>query len=157
VNGDLELALAVRALAVATEQYRAQQARARLGVSPTEMIALGILHVEGPQTISDLARRLAMTPASSTELADRLERADLVERFPHPTDRRKRLLRVTPRTAQVLISSYDELGRLVEGCTTQRSRSAVLGFLHTAAEALRGVPSPRNGSTVGSARTGRRS
>jgi DNA-binding MarR family transcriptional regulator len=155
VTGDLELALAVRALTVATEQFRAQQARVCLGISPTEMSALGILHAEGPQTISDLARRLAMTPASSTELADRLERAGLLERFPHPSDRRKRLLRVTAGTAQILISIYDEMGRLVQRCAAPRSRPAVLGFLHSAAETLRDASVPHNGSGIGSARPAR--
>lgn len=136
MNGDLELALAVRALVVATEQFRAEQARGRLGVSPTDMIALGILHVQGPQTITDLARLLAITPASTTELADRLTRDGHVERLPHPADRRKRLVRLTISATEVLADVYDELARRLPGRADSEERAAILTFLRSAAAAV---------------------
>ncbi|WAL68909.1 MarR family transcriptional regulator [Amycolatopsis cynarae] len=140
MDGDLELALAVRALVVATEQFRTQQARTRLGVSPTEMIALGILHVEGPQTITALARLLAITPASTTELADRLARDGHVERLPHPADRRKRLLRLTPAAAGMLTGIYEELSLRLAGLASREDRPAVLAFLRSATAAVAGRP-----------------
>ncbi|TVT26379.1 MarR family transcriptional regulator [Amycolatopsis rhizosphaerae] len=125
-------------MVVATEQFRAQQARTRLGVSPTEMIALGILHVEGPQTITDLARLLAITPASTTELADRLVRDGHVERLPHPADRRKRLLRLTPAAAGMLTGIYEELALRLAGLASREARPAVLAFLRLATAAMAG-------------------
>ena len=138
MGGDVELALAVRRLVVATEEYRARQARELLGISPTEMTALGILHADGPRTVSDLSRALAMTPASATELAGRLERAGLIERGPHPSDRRKRLLHSTPGAANVMSGMFERMGQLVDATAeTPRSRPAVLAFLVAAADALR--------------------
>lgn len=125
----------MRGLVVAMEQFRARQARLRLGVSPTEMTALGTLHVDGPCTISDLARVLAMTPASATELADRLERAGLVHRQPHPTDRRKRLLHPTSTATQALGGMFEQLSELVTD-GTDVPRPEVLAFLNAAADAL---------------------
>jgi DNA-binding MarR family transcriptional regulator len=129
--------LAVRALVVATEQYRARRGRTRLAISPTEMTALGTLHVDGPHTISELARILAMTPASATELADRLEHAGLVERRPHPTDRRKRLLHSTPAATATLADIYQEMGELFVPAAADLPRAALLNFLTAAAGALR--------------------
>lgn len=42
-----------------------------------------------------LSRLLDVTPRSVTGLVDRLEQADLVERAPHPHDRRASLIRLT--------------------------------------------------------------
>lgn len=141
MTDDVELALAVRELVVATEQYRARQARIQLGISPTEMTALGTLHVDGPRTISELARILAMTPASATELADRLEHAGLVERRPHPTDRRKRLLHPTTLATDTLSGIYAQMGELTSTAAAV-ARPDVLTFLTEAATALRADTAP---------------
>ncbi|TCU83770.1 MarR family protein [Curtobacterium sp. PhB191] len=45
-----------------------------------------------PLIPSQLARTLAITTAATTALIDRLIKADLIARAPHPTDRRKTLL-----------------------------------------------------------------
>lgn len=145
--GDVELALAVRQLVVATEQYRARLARTRLGISPTEMVALGTLHVDGPCTISELARTLAMTAASATELADRLEGAGLVERRPHPTDRRKRLLYPTATATNTMAGMYEQLGELVNAAAATAGPD-IFTFLTESAAALRTAtltPAPATG------------
>jgi DNA-binding MarR family transcriptional regulator len=43
-----------------------------------------------------IAERLIVSSASMTSLVDTLERRGLVERHPHPTDRRKVLIQLTP-------------------------------------------------------------
>lgn len=135
MRGDLQLGLAVRGLVVATERFRARQARALLGISPTEMTALGTLYVDGPCTVSELSRALAMTPASATELADRLENAGLIQRGPHPADRRKRLLYATPAAIQAVDQIFGQLTDLVAGAADP-ARSTVLAFLTAAAAAV---------------------
>ena len=94
---DLRIAAPLRELVLAVERYRAVRARGVLGISSTELVALGGLYMDGPQTPTDLARTVGITAASATELCDRLERAGLARREPHATDRRKRLIVLTPR------------------------------------------------------------
>lgn len=145
--------MAVRDLVVATERFRARQGRELLAVSATDMIALGTLHVDGPQTISALARVLGMTPASATELADRLERAGLVERRPHPTDRRKRLLHPTPAATTTLTGIYEQMGELARPAVAGLPRAAVLSFLTDAASSLRSAPAASGGKGARRKRT----
>ncbi|TDW47718.1 MarR family protein [Curtobacterium sp. PhB42] len=67
-----------------------------VGIDPTGAAALHeIILAEqqnAPLIPSQLARTLAITTAATTALIDRLIKADLIARAPHPTDRRKTLL-----------------------------------------------------------------
>ena len=148
MEDDLALALAVREFVLAAERYRAQLARELLGVGGTEMIALGIVHVDGQQTPSELARKVGITTASATELLDRLARADLIERRPHPTDRRKVLVGLTPAAEVVVGDVYrrldDALGDAKPADTAVRA--AVARFLRDGATALRNS-TPERGTT----------
>lgn len=139
MEGDLGLALSVRELVLAGERYRARLAHDLLGIGPTEMIALGIVQVEGRQTPSELARKVGMTSASVTELLDRLERAQLVKREAHPTDRRKVLVGLTPRAQEAVTTVYRRLDAVLAGATSPDAdaRHLVTDFLHDAAAALR--------------------
>lgn len=139
VDDDLGLALSVRELVLAAERHRAHLARELLGVGPTEMVALGIVQVEGRQTPSELARKVGMTSASATELLDRLERSKLVKREAHPTDRRKVLVDLTPRTREAVTTVYRGLDAVLADGTSldADTRRVVTDFLHDAAVALR--------------------
>src|ERR1700710_2017150 len=89
-----ELVRAVRALVLEVDRYRARAGRER-GLNPSAVTTLAHLRLEGPQTPTELARRLDITTASATELLDRLERDGHVKRRPHPTDRRKLMVDLT--------------------------------------------------------------
>jgi DNA-binding MarR family transcriptional regulator len=65
-----------------------------------------------------------------------MERAGLIERGPHPTDRRKRLLHTRPEAAKVVSGMFEQMGRIVDPAADV-SRPAVLAFLAAAADALR--------------------
>ncbi len=54
-----------------------------------------IVNMHGPVSQRDLARRLRVEGATITRMIDVLSADGLVERSPHPTDRRINLLRVT--------------------------------------------------------------
>src|SRR3954451_14893448 len=86
---DEEMARAVRAVVIAAGNFRLRAARDVLGVGSTEMSALFYLFTEGTSTPTELAGRLQITTASVTELVERLGRAGLARRAPHPHDRRK--------------------------------------------------------------------
>jgi DNA-binding MarR family transcriptional regulator len=151
---DLSLALAVRELVLAAERHRAQSARDLVGVGGTEMIALGIVQVDGRQTPSELARKLDITTASATELLDRLARAGLIERQPHPTDRRKILVGLTPAAQAAVTAVYRRLDDVLADARPPdaQARAAVADFLRDAATALRtAAGSPARQPSIGAA------
>jgi MarR family transcriptional regulator for hemolysin len=63
---------------------------------------------------SGLAEILEVEPITLTRLLDRLEEADLVERRSHPTDRRIRLLHLTPK-AHPLLGEIFTIGAATRG------------------------------------------
>ena len=66
------------------------------GLSASAFQTLAILDGAGePLPGHVIAERLLVSSASMTSLADTLERRGLVERRPHPTDRRKVLIHLT--------------------------------------------------------------
>ena len=64
-------------------------------VSYIRMRLLHVLESEGPRTMSELAKALAVTPRRVTALVDALEADGLVERRPHPTDGRSTVVSLT--------------------------------------------------------------
>jgi len=51
---------------------------------------------EGSLPLNQLGKQLQIHQTSITSLVDRLEKQGLIERVPHPTDRRSTLARITP-------------------------------------------------------------
>lgn len=67
---------------------------ARLGLTAPQATALREL--TGPMTMRELADRMSCEPSNATFVVDKLEHQSLIERRPHPTDRRARQLVLTP-------------------------------------------------------------
>jgi MarR family transcriptional regulator, organic hydroperoxide resistance regulator len=65
-----------------------------LGLTPTQVIALREL--TEPITARELANRMSCEPSNATFVLDRLEQQELIERRPHPTDRRAKQIVLTP-------------------------------------------------------------
>ncbi len=82
-----DLAVSLQAFGLARDRMRAALAR-RAGISQTDLDALEHLEAAGSLTQRELGERLSLTSGAVTMLADRLERAGLVRRRPHPADRR---------------------------------------------------------------------
>jgi DNA-binding MarR family transcriptional regulator len=59
----------------------------------------------GPERAIDLTRSLRLTPASGTELIDRLEHRRLVRRKENPADRRSVLIELTPDGARLVTAA----------------------------------------------------
>ncbi len=73
------------------------------GLSGSAFQTLAILDGAGePLPGHVVAERLLVSSASMTSLVDTLERRGLVERHPHPTDRRKVLIHLTPEAPQIV-------------------------------------------------------
>lgn len=96
-------------------------------------------------TPSDISRRLGISSASTTALLDRLERAGMVERASHPTDRRSILILATPEAERRLASTmgdYDARLRKVATELQPDARAVVTGFFIDLADAARSVAQP---------------
>ena len=98
----------LRAMILAGERYR-QVLAERVGLGITETQAISYLTVFGDRGQTDLAADLGITSGSSTALVDRLERQGIAERYAHPSDRRRSLVRLTAKGQAVVRASHDWL------------------------------------------------
>jgi DNA-binding MarR family transcriptional regulator len=73
---------------------------ARLGLTPNDSRALTTLDEAPGRTLRALAEEWQCDASTVTWIVDRLEAKGLAERRPHPSDRRARLVVLTPRGAQ---------------------------------------------------------
>ncbi len=67
----------------------------------------------GGTRVSDLALQARVTKQSAAFLVEQLEAAGYVERVPDPTDRRARLVRLTPRAQRVAQAADAEVERVL--------------------------------------------
>jgi DNA-binding MarR family transcriptional regulator len=89
---------------IALESLRTQwRTIANLGTH--ERMAISQLRVYGPMPMSELASRISLSRAAVTSLVDRLEEEDWVRRSPDEHDRRRTVLRLLPRAAEM----FDEV------------------------------------------------
>ncbi|WP_375423081.1 MarR family winged helix-turn-helix transcriptional regulator [uncultured Friedmanniella sp.] len=120
----------LRSLILAGERYR-QTVAEQTGLGITETQAISSLITYGDRGQHELAVDLGLSSGASTALVDRLERQGIAERYPHPTDRRRTLVRLTEQGLDVVRRSGDwlaaalrdvvppsEMGRLAETLTT---------------------------------------
>lgn len=90
------------------EQTREQFADS-IGVTTTEVRALGRIAEFGPITPKELATRLMLTTGTITPLLDSLVCAGLVEREPNPADRRSVHIRLTDLGHHEMSGVYGDL------------------------------------------------
>ncbi|MEU4728347.1 MULTISPECIES: MarR family winged helix-turn-helix transcriptional regulator [unclassified Streptomyces] len=70
---------------------------ATLGLTASQATALR--EMSGPMTMRELADRMSCEPSNTTFVVDKLEKQSLIERHPHPTDRRAKHLVLTAEGA----------------------------------------------------------
>src|SRR5215472_9587622 len=63
---------------------------------PVAQLRVCVILQAGPRTVSAVSEELGISVSATTQIADRLERAGLVERVAERDDRRMKLLRLTP-------------------------------------------------------------
>ena len=78
---------------------------ASLGLSTRMWGALNVLDAEGAITQHALGKCTGIDPSSMVSTIDDLEKNGLVERQPHPTDRRAHALHITYSMLQTLANS----------------------------------------------------
>lgn len=110
---EARLGAAVQGYQSAVDDFDRELARL-MGVNETDLRCLEILIAVEETTPRELSRQLGLTTGSVTTMLDRLEKLAYLTRAPHPSDRRKTLIRITPeasRRAYGLIASFlDDAG-----------------------------------------------
>ena len=91
-------------------QRRLQEACDLTGLSPGTLKALLQLSSDEPVAMRDLADRFHCDPSYVTSLVDGLEAASLAERRSHLTDRRVKMVVLSPSGAEVLDRVHKVLG-----------------------------------------------
>ena len=79
-------------------------------INPAQGRILFVLWQEGPMPIHDLARRVSLGKSTLTNALDRLEASGEVMRDRSDDDRRKIVIRLTPRTKETK-KLYEEVSR----------------------------------------------
>lgn len=97
----------VNALSQSIERHVRRVAE-QFGLTAPQAVALREL--PEPCTLRTLAERMHCEASNATFVADRLEEMGLLERRPHPTDRRAKLLHLTPAGAAMRRKVVRQLG-----------------------------------------------
>ena len=103
-----EAVSSLRLLILAGENYR-QTAAQILGRGITEAQALSYLATQGDRGQNQIADDLGITSSAATALVDRLERQGVAERYAHPSDRRRTLVRLSDLGKAHVQRSHDWL------------------------------------------------
>jgi MarR family transcriptional regulator, organic hydroperoxide resistance regulator len=95
--------------------------------------ATALREMTGPMTMRELAERMSCEPSNTTFVVDKLEKRGLVERRPHPVDRRARHLVLTAEGAALRERLLELLARdsPLGGLTADQQR-ALQGLLEQA-------------------------
>ena len=107
----------------------------RIGMTTTEYWALR--SVDGPMPMNELATCMNIDPSYVTHVADRLEEFGMIERQPHPTDRRVKNLVLTAKGRKFKETVPDELwdGPTVFSVLSREERARLASILSKVADA----------------------
>ncbi|MFQ6394728.1 MarR family winged helix-turn-helix transcriptional regulator [Nocardia sp. KC 131] len=114
------------------------QAGARaVDLGGTDLYALNILGLTGPMTPGELGARSGLTTGPTTRLIDRLEDAGYVRRIPVPGDRRKVMVELVDKPAdldEVLTPARRRIGEIIAGYSPEQ-REVLFDYFTRAADA----------------------
>ena len=92
-----------------------------LGVNVTDMKCLDIMTLKGSASPSDLAEHTGLSTGATTAMIDRLEKARLIERRPHPTDRRATIVVLSKEAMRKLPAIFESLAEAMEALVSSYS------------------------------------
>src|SRR5881275_904949 len=117
---------------------RAVQAYAEKSVSELEMcgsdfaVLEALLH-KGPLPINEIGKKVLLTSGSITVAVDRLEHKGLVERRPHGTDRRARIVHLTKEGRKLIRRLYADhaadMEQLASASLNRKEREILIRLL----------------------------
>jgi DNA-binding MarR family transcriptional regulator len=94
----------------------------RLGVNVTDMKCLDIMTLRGSASPSELAKHTGLSTGATTAMLDRLEIAGLIERRPHPTDRRGTIVILSKAAMRKLPMMFESLAKAMEALVSGYSQ-----------------------------------
>lgn len=122
---------------------------AQVGLRPVDLQCFNLVHRHGPVTIGELARMLALRPATTTGIVDRLAEQGWVARDRSETDRRTVHVRALPDHLPRLFGLLAPLGDDLSAAFADLDDDAlrvIADFLDHAAEATRRANARTSGS-----------
>lgn len=125
------------------------EALAAHGLSVAQFGSLILIEEEPGLSVAELARKVSSTRQSANEMLTGLERAGLVERHPHPTDRRAQQVFMTEAGRARLLAATPDVITVeadLEGDFSPAERAVVRRWLTTMASA--GTPHGEEFSTA---------
>jgi len=91
-----------------------------------------LLH-KGPLPVNEIGKKVLLTSGSITVAVDRLETKELVERRPHGTDRRARMVHLTKEGRKLITRAYSDhagdMERLESASLTRAERKTLISLL----------------------------
>src|SRR6266576_2422211 len=93
----------------------AERSIANTGLCLTDFAALEALLHKGPLTITQIQEKVLLASGSMTAAVDRLEKLGLIVRKASPSDRRARVLELTPEGRRLAASCFDRHAKDLEG------------------------------------------
>jgi MarR family transcriptional regulator, 2-MHQ and catechol-resistance regulon repressor len=101
----------------------AEQSIANTGLCLTDFAALEALLHKGPLTITQIQDKVLLASGSMTAAIDRLEKRGLVVRKSTSSDRRARIVELTPEGKRVAAEYFERHARDLEGLMSVLSQS----------------------------------
>jgi len=84
------------------------------GLTMSQFSVLMQLHHKGPCGMSEISERFEVTPAAASQLVEKLVQAGYLERSEDPSDRRAKLLKLSPSGAQLIEQGIAERYRWMD-------------------------------------------
>lgn len=94
-----------------------------LGINIADMKCLDIITLKGSATPSELARHTGLSTGATTAMIDRLERVKLIERHPHPSDRRGTIVTLSSQAMRKLPALFGSLAKAMQVLVASYSES----------------------------------
>lgn len=101
----------------------------RDNISFAQFFLLGYLATSKELTMTDIARKMGHSTAAATGLVDRLEKLGYMERTHAIDDRRKVLVRITPRGIDLVSRLRDELQNQIAGAMSETASEDAASFM----------------------------
>jgi DNA-binding MarR family transcriptional regulator len=91
------------------------------GLSMAQFSILMQLHHKGPCGMSEISERFDVTPAAASQLVDKLVQSGYLERDEDPSDRRAKLLKLSPNGIKLVNEGINERYRWMDEITKNLS------------------------------------
>jgi DNA-binding MarR family transcriptional regulator len=99
-----------------------------LGVNVTDVKCLDIVTLRGSASPSELAQQTGLSTGATTAMLDRLEKAKLIRRRPHPADRRSTVVVLSKAATRKLPATFASLAKAMEALVSSYTEKE-LGIL----------------------------